>query len=136
MLTAPGAWDVRVQTERAGEPNRSASLLGAVSVQSAFQGTDGRRYLLQTSSDPAAPVADQDFIFSVAFVDAVTGAALPEGVDIQTWPARQDGRIVLRLQAASPPRICSHRARRLRRLAHLFNAGSWTASVNFPSDGV
>jgi hypothetical protein len=77
-----GSWSARVIAEWPDGLRRRAALEDAVVVQPSFAGTDGRRYILQVTTDPTRPVVDQLAAVRAAFVDADTRAPLPAGVTL------------------------------------------------------
>jgi hypothetical protein len=83
--TAPGSsanWTVRVEAEWADGLRRSVELQDAVFVRPSFTGTDGRSYVLQVSSEPSRPRADEETRLLVAFVELATGSPMPDGVSL------------------------------------------------------
>jgi hypothetical protein len=135
LLTEPGVWDVSVISERVNEPNRRAVLTGGVTVQSAYMGTDGRRYILAVTTDPAEPRVEQQFTVSVSFRDAETGAALPEGVTVAgDMPEKMNASFFFAGVTSATLSPVAHGV--YSGTATLFASGSWTAQVDFPQDGV
>jgi hypothetical protein len=82
VLNDAAVWSLQVDATRTNAPGSRAEIGGAVTVQSAFAGTDGRRYLLQLTTDPTAPVAGESTTVRVAIVDADSGTPLPDGVEL------------------------------------------------------
>jgi hypothetical protein len=80
VLSDPAVWSLQVDATHENAPGSRAEISGAVTVQAAFAGTDGRRYLLRLTTDPASPVAGHATTIRVAFVDAERGTPLPGGV--------------------------------------------------------
>jgi len=83
-LTDAGSWSLRVLADwgRDDTPNRQALIENAVTVQAAFTGSDGNRYVARLTTDPGQPVARQAAMLRVAFVDAARGTPLPQGVTL------------------------------------------------------
>lgn len=81
-LTDPGSWSLQVLADwgRDDVPNRQTLVENAVTVQAAFTGSDGTRYIMRVTTDPGQPTANQATAIRVAFVDAARGTPLPDGV--------------------------------------------------------
>lgn len=77
-----GVWSVEVAAEWPEGLRRRAFLPDALTVQRAFAGTDGRRYVLRVTTDPERPAVRQEANVRAAFVDAETGAPLAFGVTL------------------------------------------------------
>jgi hypothetical protein len=79
-----GNWSLQVLAtwNRDDVPNRQARVENAVTVQPAFTGTDGRRYIVTVTTNPAQPTVKQPATVRVAFVDAARGTPLPEAVEL------------------------------------------------------
>ncbi|MHB8647070.1 MAG: hypothetical protein ACYDAR_14870 [Thermomicrobiales bacterium] len=83
-LTDAGNWSLRVLADWGSDdtPNRQALIENAVTVQAAFTGSDGNRYIVRLTTDPGQPVAKQAATVRIAFVDTVRGTPLPQGVTL------------------------------------------------------
>ncbi len=83
-LAEPGVWAVQARAHwDAGDlPDRQATAARGVTVQPAFVGTDGVRYIARVTTDPARPVVGHPTTLRVAVVDAARGTPLPDGVTI------------------------------------------------------
>ena len=79
---SPANWTVRVEAEWADGLRRQVEVRDAVFVRPSFTGSDGRSYVLQVSSEPSRPRADEDTRLLVAFVEPATGAPLPDDVSL------------------------------------------------------
>ena len=79
-----GNWSLQVLAtwNRDDVPNRQARMENAVTVQPAFTGTDGKRYIATVTTNPAQPTVKQTATVRVAFVDAARGMPLPEVVEL------------------------------------------------------
>lgn len=133
-LTGYGAWDLVVNAERANAPGSRATVQGAITVQPAFTGTDGRRYVLTLTTDPPKPVVNQPAAIRAAFVDARTGAPLPDGVTLQGGlPATLDAAFFGVGMQSVTLRPTGHGVYTGTRA--LWAAGNWTARAGFTVGG-
>jgi hypothetical protein len=84
MLMAAGQHTVQVAAiwDRDDLPNRQITVENAVTVQPAFTGTDGRRYIAMVGADPEQPIAKREATLRVVFVDAARKTPLPDGVEL------------------------------------------------------
>lgn len=78
-----GTWAVQVVAEWPDGLKRRAVLADALVVQPAFAGTDGRRYRLAVSSEPAQPRLNQPVALSATIVDVERGTPLPAGIALE-----------------------------------------------------
>jgi len=88
---APNSWslgtfNVQMTAEWPDGSRRATPPQDAFTVQPALPGTDGRRYILRVTSQPAQPVADQPATVRVAFVDAESGAPLQDEMILSGGP--------------------------------------------------
>ncbi len=81
-LPAPGKWSIELRGETPGSPSYRARLPGTVTVEQAFLGSDGRRYVLRVDSDPATPTVDAPLTVHATFLDPTRGTPLPVGVSL------------------------------------------------------
>jgi hypothetical protein len=104
---------------------------GPLTVQPAFKGMDNHRYILKLSADPAQPVVNQEATLRATFVDADTGAPLPENVSlVDGLPAE------LEADLFAPAGVSG---RTLKSVGHgvyqgpvkLFSAQTWTVRISF-----
>lgn len=137
-LPGPGVWNVSVLAQRAGEPNRRAVRLAAVTVQAALNGDDGRAYLFRISTEPAEPRADEPFTVRAVLVDADTGAPLPADVSIDgglpqvldlAFFLEGNGGVTSAELARDGHGVYAGEAR-------VFDAGTWVVRVTFRNDVV
>jgi hypothetical protein len=132
--TAPdaGVFTVQVTAHWADGSYRSAvPPSGPLTVQPAFKGMDNHRYILKLSADPAQPVVNQEATLRATFVDADTGAPLPENVSlVDGLPAE------LEADLFAPAGVSG---RTLKSVGHgvyqgpvkLFSAQTWTVRISF-----
>ena len=137
-LTDPTAWSLQVDATRENAPGSRASIASAVAVQAAVTGSDGRRYMLRLTIEPASPLVDRVATVRGAFVDAELGTSLPDGVGLAGGtPASIDAGFFLgsgdlgqaREVISVTLRPAGHGA--YAATVSLDQAGGWTAQVDF-----
>ncbi len=137
VLKDPKVWSIRVDATRANAPGSRATLTNAITVQAAFPGTDGRRYVLKLTTDPAQPPTGKETTVRVAFVDAEQGTPLPDSVDLTDGaPTPIDAAFFLGMgdpgQASAMTSLTLHPARhgRYEGTVTFKKAGSWSIQIN------
>lgn len=138
LLPAAGSWSLDVTVRTSGEPLRRAGIAAAVVVQPALTGSDGNRYVLRVTTDPATPAANVPFTVRAAFVDARTGAPLAKGssllngeparIDISLMPTNGSGVTTATLEPAGDGSYAG--------TAKVWQPGRWTIQADFPGDGI
>ncbi len=132
---APGNWSLRVVAEFPDGARRSIQLENAVTVQAAFAGTDGRRYIMLVTADPARPIARQPATVRAAFVAAESGAPLPEGVTlVDGLPDKLEAAFFARVGVTSVT-LTPVGHGRYEGKATLWSVESWTARISFLAAG-
>ena len=81
-LKEPTLWSLRVDATRENAPGSRAEISNAVSVQNAFAATDGKRYVVELTTDPVQPVLDADTLVRVSLIDAESDSPMPDGVEL------------------------------------------------------
>jgi hypothetical protein len=71
---------VRVVAQWQDGSRRQVFMPDAVTVQPAFVGPDGQRYVLHMATEPSPPVAEQPAVVRLVFASADTGEPLPDEV--------------------------------------------------------
>lgn len=127
-----GSFTLQVVAEWPDGLRRRALLQDAVLVRPAFAGSDGRRYLLRIASEPMQPVMDQPAQVVIDVVDAKTGLALPDGVnlfgglppfmDATFYADGSGGVMVRRLESVRPGAYAG--------AVSLFSSGRWRVLVS------
>ena len=138
LLPAAGTWSLDVTVRTSGEPLRRSGIVGAVVVQAALAGSDGNRYVLRLTADPATPVAEKPFTIRAAFVDVATGAQLtkgdgllngePEEIRISLMPANGSGVTTATLEPTGDGSYSG--------TAKVWQSGRWQIRADFRGDGV
>lgn len=83
-LPAHGTWNVDVSIINPDGTGRQIPAVGAVTIQPALIGDDGRIYRARLTYEPGDPRVNQRIIIRVRLVDTETGEMIPEGVGIST----------------------------------------------------
>jgi hypothetical protein len=143
-LAGPQVWSLQVDATRDNGPGSRVSLASAVVAQAAFAASDGHRYLLQLTSEPASPVAGQPVTLRLAFVDATSRQPLPEGVNLsEELPDSIDVALFLGngdLSQAREMHACTLRPDGAGRGVYtggltLDQPGGWSAQISFALGG-
>lgn len=138
LLPAAGTWSLDVTVRTSGEPLRRAGIAAAVVVQAALAGSDGNRYVLQITTDPTSPAANQPFTIRAAFVDVATGKPLtkgdgllngtPDEIAISLTPSNGSGVTTTTLGPTGDGSYAG--------TAKVWQADRWRIRADFPGDGV
>ena len=84
-----GAWSVQAVAQWPDGHRSRVELREALFVRPSFIGSDGHVYVLDVTTEPAKLRMNEDGQVRAAFVDAVSGAALPQEVELDlTLPER------------------------------------------------
>jgi len=81
-LEQPGRWRATVVVTYPDGTRWSRSWPDVVQISPALQAIDGGRYIFDLAVEPGEPLAGIETLFRATLVDAVTGAPLPERVQL------------------------------------------------------
>lgn len=81
-LLATGFWDAEVTITGVSGVSWSVTIDKVFQIVPSWEASDGRRYILDVSTDPERPTVDQEVAVSARFVEVNSGVPLPPGVDI------------------------------------------------------